>query len=127
MITAFKEEILKDMMIDYSTMTEDDKAHIAEDIESAYRKGMQDADTNTNPAWQPIRRGADGFVDEEYVQNMLSQVPFIVRYQDGYTFAVNNADADCDDWDEWYSDIERHPDRFMWLPLPKFNPKAKNE
>lgn len=50
MITAFKDEALKDMMIDYSAMTEDDKAHVAEDIESAYRKSIRDADANF--AWR---------------------------------------------------------------------------
>lgn len=90
---------------------------ISEHIKRAFIAGAKDA---LQSQWRPIKQDPDGFADEAYLEEMDKSKPFLLHYRDGYTEAININD---EDWSEWYSEVQNHPNRFMWMPMPKCEPK----
>lgn len=70
--------------------------------------------------WRDIPTDKDGVGDADAIDNIA--LPIIVRYQDGYVFAVN---YDWGEEPEWYNDILNHPDRYKWLPIPEYKPNEE--
>ncbi|MCM1225133.1 MAG: hypothetical protein NC548_62850 [Lachnospiraceae bacterium] len=87
----------------------------ANEIACAYLAGATEA---LQSQWREFP-SSDGFADEDAIDKIA--LPILVRYQDGYVFTVNH------DWSEeaeWYNDILNHPNRYTWLPIPKYEPKG---
>lgn len=94
---------------------------ISENLKLAYLTGATEA---LQSQWLLIKQDADGFADEAYLEEMDKSKPFILRYRDGHTEAINTND---EDWSEWYSEVQNHPNRFMWMPIPKYDISEQDE
>lgn len=72
--------------------------------------------------WRKIPTNKDGFADDAQLDKIEEQVPFLVRYRDGTMFVATESNKS--DFYDWYSDIQKDPDRFMWLPITDYQPKG---
>lgn len=72
--------------------------------------------------WRNFPTDKDGFGDADAIDGLT--LPIVVRYRDGYVFAVN---YDWGEESEWYQDILNHPDRFMYMPIPALPQERKEE
>lgn len=91
------------------------RVDISENLKCAYLAGANEA---LQSQWRPIKQDADGFADEAYLEEMDKSKPFLLRYRDGHAEAIN---ANDEDWSEWYSEVQNHPNRFVWMPIPKYD------
>lgn len=89
-------------------------------VARAFYDGARWADANPISQWQKFPTDEEGFADSNAIEKIA--MPILVRYQDGYVFAVN---YDWGEEAEWYNDLLNHPNRYTWLPIPKYEPNKE--